>query len=73
MTVQILESKKKYLTAHFPAIAGDSLLHYIIAAYNCGEGNEAKVIAQERDPDAYTTGHDYAHSVFEFADLYATL
>lgn len=73
MTIKVLESKRHYLVTHFPAVAGDSLNHYITAAYNCGEGNEAKVIAQERDPDAYTTGHDYSKAVFEFADQYKTL
>ena len=69
-TIQVLEGKRRYLQAHFPGVAGDSLDHYITAAYNCGEGNEAKVIAQHADPDAYTAAHNYSKSVFLYAGAY---
>lgn len=71
--IGVLEEKREYLQKHFPDIAGDSLNHYITAAFNCGQGNEAKVIEQEKDPDAYTAGHNYSNQVFEFADIYASL
>lgn len=71
--IGVLEEKREFLQKNFPGIGGDSLNHYITAAFNCGQGNEAKVIEQEKDPDAYTTGHNYAHQVFEFADIYASL
>lgn len=72
-TIDILNGKKAYLLNHESTLAGDSLKHYITAAYNCGEGNEMKVINQHLDPDAYTTGHNYAAVVFDFAEIYKNL
>lgn len=72
-TIDILNGKKQYLVSHFPSLAGNSLNHYVTASYNCGEGNERKVIEQHLDPDAYTTQHNYSNEVFEFADIYKNL
>lgn len=74
--IKVLESDRTYLTAH--ATAGitddqDVFNHYITAAYNCGAGNEMKVIDASLDPDAYTTGHDYARDVFNYAGIYGAL
>lgn len=73
MAIAILEGKRKYLLQHFPVITGDSLAHYITAAYNCGEGHEAKAVTRELDPDAYTTGHNYSSQVWQFRDIYNSL
>lgn len=72
-SIDVLNSARTYLINHEPGIAGEMLNHYITAAYNCGPGNEAKVIARHLDPDAYTTNHDYAKAVFQFADAYRAL
>lgn len=72
-TIDILNAKMAYLLKHEPSLAGESLKHYVVAAYNCGEGNEMKVINQHLDPDAYTTGHNYAAVVFDFAEIYKNL
>lgn len=71
--ILILEEKRKYLTTRFAALTGDSLKHYITAAFNCGQGNESKVITNHLDPDAYTAAHNYSAQVFEFATIYITL
>lgn len=42
-----------------------------IAAYNCGQGNVAKLLAAGRDVDAYTTGKDYSADVLERAAFFA--
>lgn len=72
-TIDVLEGKRKYILARFPEVAGDSLNHYITASWNCGQGNEAKVLQANLDPDAYTAGHNYSNQVFEYADIYKTL
>lgn len=72
-TIDILNSDKTYLLSKTPSLAGDSLNHYITAAYNCGAGNEDKIIHQHLDPDAYTTGHNYATQVFQFAEIYKNI
>lgn len=72
-TIAILQWNQKYLTDRFAILNGDSLKHYITAAWNCGVGNESKAISNAYDPDAYTAGHDYAKQVFEFIDIYNTL
>ena len=71
--ISILEEKRKYLLGIFPELSGDSLNHYITAAFNCGQGNEAKVIHPHLDPDAYTAHHSYAKNVFDYANQYFTL
>jgi hypothetical protein len=73
MSLKILASNKAYILSKHPEVAGDSLKHYVIAAYNCGAGNESKVLTQHLDPDAYTAGHNYSKAVFEFADQYSNL
>ena len=73
MTIDVLEGKRKYISGKFPMLWGPDLIEYVVAAYNCGEGNEAKIISNGLDPDAYTTGHDYAEAVLKFAEIYKTL
>jgi hypothetical protein len=72
-TIDILNGKKAYLEKHYETVSGESMIHYITAAYNCGEGNEAKVMQQHLDPDAYTTGHNYSNEVARFEEIYLTI
>lgn len=72
-SIDVLNIARTYLLNHEPVLAGESLNHYITAAYNCAEGNEQKVIVKHLDPDAYTTGHNYSKEVFEFAEVYKSL
>ena len=37
------------------------------SAYNCGPGRAVRALKQGRDPDAFTTGRDYARDVFSWA------
>lgn len=71
-TIDVLEGKRKYILSK----TGNTLanpIKFVIAAYNCGEGNELKVISRHLDADAYTTGHDYSTAVYEFAEIYKNL
>ena len=71
-----LESARAYLTAHAPdeiTSNQDLFNHYITAAYNCGSGNEMKVIELKEAVDNYTTGHDYSKAVFTYAGQYSIL
>jgi hypothetical protein len=70
--VQVLESKRRYLTTH-TALSGEPLARAITAAYNCGEGNIVKVIARGLDIDAYTANHNYSADVFRMREIYKTL
>lgn len=73
-SIAVLENNRLHILNHNPVLKGStSLVHYSIAAYNCGAGNEDKVILQHLDPDAYTTGHNYSKAVFEFAETYKSL
>lgn len=73
-SIAILEGNKVHILTHNPILKDtDSLVHYSIAAYNCGAGNEDKILIQHLDPDAYTTGHNYAKCVFTYADQYKEL
>ncbi len=73
-SISILEGNKQHMLNYNPTLKGStSLVHYSVAAYNCGAGNEDKVIHQSLDPDAYTTAHNYSKEVFEFAATYLTL
>lgn len=42
---------------------GPALAHAAAAAYNCGPGNVLRAIAAGQDPDARTSGKDYASDV----------
>ena len=77
LTIKILNGKRDYILSHAPDnlikdVQGN-LLHYVVAAYNCGEGNEMKVINQHLDPDAYTTQHNYSKDVFRLSEIYQNL
>lgn len=44
-----------------------ALLKAAIAAYNCGEGNVARALANGADVDRYTTGQNYSWDVLQRA------
>ena len=74
--IKDLEIARTYLTNHAPASITDdqdTFNKYIIAAYNCGAGNEIKAIDRNLDPDAYDTNHNYAAAVLSYAAIYAAL
>jgi hypothetical protein len=73
-TIAILEGNREHILSHNPLLKGSAnLIHYCVAAYNNGAGNEDKVITKQLDVDAFTTGKDYSRRVFEFAGIYLTL
>jgi hypothetical protein len=76
--IEVLEGKRIYLFAaggkfkpnEFPP---DMLYRAITAAYNCGEGNVAKVLREGKDVDARTYNHDYSKEVWRFRELYKSI
>lgn len=73
MAIDILESKRVYLQAHFAALLADPLARAITAAYNCGEGNVRDVLNEKHDIDIRTTGKNYSAQVWEFRQIYSQL
>jgi hypothetical protein len=70
MAIDVLEGKRKYIEPHSPKLKGDALHRAITAAYNCGEGNVAKVLVAGNDIDWRTTGHDYSKDVWQRRAFY---
>jgi hypothetical protein len=68
--ISVLEEKRQYLAPRFPNLQGDSLYRAITAAYNCGQGNVAKVIAAGQDIDARTYNRDYSREVWRFREIF---
>lgn len=68
--IKILEEKRIYLQAHFPALTGDEINRAITASYNCGQGNELKALEEGKDVDVYTFNHDYSAEVWRFREIY---
>lgn len=73
MAVAVLEEKRLYLEPKFPNVKGDSLMRAITAAYNCGQGNVAKVLRDGLDIDARTHGKDYSREVWRFRAIFNSL
>lgn len=73
MAVAVLEEKRKYLEPKFPNLKGDSLCRAITAAYNCGQGNTAKVLNEGLDIDARTHGKDYSREVWRYRAIFNSL
>lgn len=73
MAVAVLEEKRKYLEPMFPNVKGDSLQRAITAAYNCGQGNVAKVLKDGLDIDARTHGKDYSREVWRYRAIFNSL
>lgn len=72
-SIEVLNGKRDYLLDQYPMLWGNDLDELITAAYNCGEGNESKLVLKTLDPDIYTTQHNYSKAVFEFAEIYKTI
>ncbi len=71
--ITVLEEKRLYLAPKFPNLQGDSLHRAITAAYNCGQGNVAKVLAAGQDIDARTYSKDYSREVWRFRAIFNSL
>jgi len=71
--IEVLEEKRHYLVPKFPNLQGDSLHRAITAAYNCGQGNVAKVLNEGKDIDARTYNHDYSREVWRFREIFNSL
>jgi hypothetical protein len=69
----VLEEKREYLAPRFPNLQGDGLMRAVTAAYNCGQGNVAKVLAAGQDVDARTYNKDYSREVWRFREIFKTL
>jgi len=73
-SIAVLEGARAHILGRNPVLKGStSLIHYSVAAYNCGAGNVDKALTQHIDPDRYTTAHNYSAEVFEFAEIYKTI
>ncbi len=79
-----IEMGVKVLIGKYNYLAGQGLLDNLseaegrraaIAAYNCGEGNVAKVLQAGDDIDSRTAGHDYSTDVLaraqEFKEIFS--
>jgi hypothetical protein len=73
MAIEVLEEKRLYLAPKFPNLQGDGLHRAITAAYNCGQGNVAKVLNEGKDIDARTYNRDYSAEVWRFREIFNTL
>jgi hypothetical protein len=71
--IAVLEEKRAYLVPKFPNLQGDSLARAITAAYNCGQGNVAKVLADGLDIDARTYNKDYSREVWRYRAIFNSL
>lgn len=71
--VDVLESKRKYITTKMPGLAGDALERAVTASYNCGEGNVFKALINHKDVDNYTFNHDYSKAVWNYREYYKDL
>jgi hypothetical protein len=71
--IAVLEEKRLYLAPKFLNLQGDGLFRAITAAYNCGQGNVAKVLTAGQDIDARTHGKDYSREVWRFRSIFNSL
>lgn len=71
--IAVLEEKLLYLVPKFPNLQGDGLNRAITAAYNCGQGNVAKVLTAGQDIDARTYNKDYSAEVWRFRQIFNSL
>lgn len=71
--IEVLEGKRKYLATHLPNLSGNELNRAITAAYNTGEGNVFKSIANGKDPDTTTHEHNYSAEVWRYRDIYNSI
>ena len=74
--IEVLTGDMNYLKTHYPfaQIKTDAdLLQATIAAYNCGAGEERKILNQGLYFDAATYQHNYSAQVLQFRQLYLAL
>ncbi|HYL98291.1 MAG TPA: hypothetical protein VEZ90_04995 [Blastocatellia bacterium] len=73
--IEILNQTRAVLTKDpdYQALNADTQLKAVIAAYNCGPGNEEKALRRHLDPDAFDFGHNYAEDVLEQRPIFAEL
>lgn len=77
MGVKILTDKYNYLASHglLDDLSDTEAQQAAVAAYNCGEGNVAKVIRAGEDIDSRTAGRDYSVDVLaragQFQEVFA--
>lgn len=72
-TIDVLRSIFSSISPTIKNFNADIQALYITAAYNCGAGNEEKILFNHIDPDAYTTGHNYAAQIASFRKIYLSL
>jgi len=66
---QVLAQKLGYVRKN-SGLQNLMLLRGAVAAYNCGEGNVCKALAEGSDVDARTTGRDYSADVLNRAGFF---
>lgn len=71
--LKVLEEKRIYLQSHAVFSDPELLNKAITAAYNCGQGNVLKALANNKDVDTYTFNHDYVKEIWRFREIYQRL
>lgn len=71
--VKVLEEKRIYLQSHAVFTDPELLNRAITGAYNCGQGNILKALANNKDVDTYTYNHDYVKEVYRYREIYKNL
>lgn len=70
--IKVLEEKRFYIQSK-SSVGGEELFKAITAAYNSGQGNAVKDLADGHIDDTYTFNHDYVKEVWRFRKLYTAL
>lgn len=71
--IDVLEEKRKYLSANLVLTDTDHFNRAITAAYNCGQGNVVKSIRGKLGVDYYTHEKNYSAMVWKYRELYKSL
>lgn len=71
--ISVLDGKRRYLRANLLTLHGEDLDRATTAAYNCGEGNVAKVLRAGQDVDSRTHNKDYSKMVWQYREIYRGL
>ena len=72
MAVKVLNGKKNFLQQKGwqNKLPATMFQRAVTAAYNCGEGNVNKALANNLDVDNFTFAKDYSREVFRYRSLY---
>ena len=75
MAVTVLDQKKDFLQQKGwqQKLSATNFERAITAAYNCGQGNVHKALANNRDVDFFTFSKDYSKEVFRYRNIYSNL